>query len=93
MGDLPQYFKFVRWMLTSSLKVIYYFVQDDLQRRILRTLNLNASLVSQICRRLQDVCSLDMQTRPIIPFGGPGVVVKCDESKFNHKAKVNVIQK
>ena len=92
MGDLPQYFKFDRWMLTS-LKVIYYFVQDDSQRRILRTLNLNATLVSQICRRLQDVCSLDLQRRPIIPFGGPGVVVKCDESKFNHKAKVNVIQK
>ena len=70
MGDLPQYLKFVRWMLTSSLKVIYYFVQDDSQRRILRTLNLNASLVSQICRRLQDVCSLDLQTRPIIPWPG-----------------------
>ena len=23
MGDLPQYFKFVRWMLTSSLKSIH----------------------------------------------------------------------
>lgn len=75
--------------LLTLLKIIYYFVQDDSQRRILRTLNLNASLVSQICRRLQDVCSLDLQTRPIIPFGGPGVVVKCDESKFNHKAKYN----
>ena len=70
--------------------VIYYYVQNDSQRRILRTLNLHASLVSQVCRRLQDVCSLDLQTRT---FGGPGVVVKCDESKFNHKVKVNVIQK
>ena len=77
--------------LLTLLKIIYYFVQDDSQRRILRTLNLNASLVSQICRRLQDVCFLDLQTRPVIPFGGPGAVVKCDESKFNHKAKVNVM--
>ena len=23
LGDLPQYFKFVRWMLTSSLKSFY----------------------------------------------------------------------
>ena len=78
--------------LLTLLKIIYYFVQDDSQRRILRTLNLNASLVSQICRRLQDVCFLDLQTRPVIPFGGPGAVVKCDENKLNHKGKVNVIQ-
>lgn len=36
---------------------------------------------------------MDLQTRPIIPFGGPGAVVKCDESKFNYKAKVSAIQK
>ena len=75
------------------LKVIYYFIPDDSQRRILQTLNLRASLVSRICRRLQDVCSMDLQIRPIIPFGGPGTVVKCDESKLNHKAKVRAMQK
>ena len=36
---------------------------------------------------------MDLQNRPIIPFGGPGVVVKCDGSKFNHKAKVSPMQK
>ena len=50
---------------------------------------MNASIISRICRRLQDVCSVDLQNRPVTPFGGHGVVVKCDESKFNHKAKVN----
>ena len=35
------------------------------------------------------VCSRDLQERPIIPFGGPGTIEKCDESKFNHKAKVS----
>ena len=79
-------------LLVTLLKVIYYFSQDDSQRRILQTLNLRGSLVSQICRRLQDVCSMDLQTRPIIPFGGPGAVVKCDKSKFNHKAKVSAIK-
>ena len=39
------------------------------------------------------MCSIDLQTRPIIPFGGPGAVVNCDESKFNHKAKVSAMQK
>ena len=52
------------------------------------SLNLTRKLVSQICRLLQDLCSRDLEERPFIPFGGPGVVVKCDESKFNHKAKV-----
>ena len=46
------------------------------------------SLVSKIFRRLQDVCSVDLQNRPFIPFGGPGTVAKCDESKFNHRPKV-----
>ena len=49
---------------------------------------LSTSLVSSIYRQLQDVCSRDLQERPIIPFGGPGTVAKCDESKFNHKPKV-----
>ena len=33
----------------------------------------------------------DLEYNPITPFGGPGIVVKCDESKFNHKAKVSNI--
>ena len=53
-------------------------------------LNLKRNLVSQIYRRLQDLCSEDLENTPIVPFGGPGAVLKCDESKFNHKAKVKV---
>ena len=74
--------------LATLLKIIYYFVLDDSQRRTSRVLEVNAGLVSQIYRRLQRVCSEDLQIRPITPFGGPGSVAKCDESKFNHKAKV-----
>ena len=49
---------------------------------------MNQGLVSRIFRRLQDVCSMDLVERPVIPIGGPGAAVKCDETKFNHKAKV-----
>ena len=75
--------------LATLLKAIYYFTQDDAQHRMVRALGINASLTSKICRRLQNVCSVDLQNRPFIPFGGPGTVAKCDESKFNHKPKVN----
>lgn len=33
--------------------------------------------------------SIDLEYNPIISFAGPGIVVKRDESKFNHKAKVS----
>lgn len=74
--------------LATLLKTIYYFTHDDPQHRMVRALGINASLTSKICRRLQDICSVDLQNRPFIPFGGPGTVAKCDESKFNHKPKV-----
>ena len=78
--------------LATLLKVIYYFTQDDPQQRMVRAVGINTSLTSKICRRLQDVCSVDLQIRPFIPFGGPGTVAKCDESKFNHKPKVKLVK-
>ena len=84
----PAFPFFPRSALGTLLRVIFYFTHNDSQIRISRILNLNPKLVSHIFRRLQDLCSLDLQERPVIPFGAPGVVVRCDESKFNHKAKV-----
>lgn len=78
--------------LATLLKTIYYFTHDDPQHRMVRALGINASLTSKICRRLQDICSVDLQNRPFIPFGGPGTVAKCDESKFNHKLKIKVVK-
>ena len=67
---------------------MYYFVCDDSQKKTARRFRVSTGLVSEIFRRLQDVCTRDLDERPIIPFGDPGVVVKCDESKFHHKAKI-----
>ncbi|PFX25804.1 hypothetical protein AWC38_SpisGene9561 [Stylophora pistillata] len=75
--------------LGKLLLAIHHFVYEDSQRQTARRLNLNPGLASKIYRRLQDVCSRDLDERPFIPFGGPGAAVKCDESKFNHKAKFN----
>ena len=40
---------------------------------------------------LRYYCGRDMEQRLVTPFGGPNCVVKCDESHFNHKAKVIII--
>ncbi|CAH3026502.1 unnamed protein product, partial [Porites evermanni] len=73
--------------LGTFLLSIYYFIPDDSQRITARRLDVNHGLISNIFKRLQDVCSRDLADRPIIPFGSPGSDVKCDEGKFNHKAK------
>ena len=80
--------EFSKVPIATLLLAIFYFTQDDPQQRIVRALGINASLVSKIVRRLQDVCSVDLLNRPVVPFGGPGCVAKCDESKFTHRAKV-----
>ena len=50
-------------------------------------LSLSENLVCRVFRSLEDICSTDIERNPFIPFPGTAVV-KCDESKFNHKAKV-----
>lgn len=72
----------------TLLRVMFSFVHEESQRRIAETMDLNRNIVSRIYRRLQDLCSEDLESRSFLPFGGPGAVIKCDESKFNHKAKV-----
>ena len=82
--------EFPKVALGKLLLAIYYFLQDDPQHRAARALDFKPPLVSKIFRRLQDVCSVDLENRPFIPFGGPGTAAKCDESKFNHRPKVNM---
>lgn len=80
--------EFPKVPLATLLFVMYNFATEDSQIRTARTLDLTPGLVSKIFRVLQDVCSRDIADRPITPFGGAGAVLKCNESKFNHKAKV-----
>ena len=51
-------------------------------------LEINPSAISWIFQLFRDNCTWDLQQQPVIPFGVP-FVAKVDESKFNHKAKVN----
>ncbi|XP_015774594.1 PREDICTED: uncharacterized protein LOC107352797 [Acropora digitifera] len=51
-------------------------------------MSLSENLVCRVFRSLEDICSADIERNPFIPFPGTAVV-KCDESKFNHKAKYN----
>lgn len=37
------------------------------------------------------MCFRDLDERFFVLFGGLGVVVKCDESKFNYKVKVRLL--
>lgn len=79
---------FPKISLGKLLLSIYFYVEDDSQKSTARKLGLSKDVTSKIYRKLEDVCSVDLEHQPIIPFGGPGHVVKLDESKFNHKAKV-----
>ena len=71
------------------MMILYFWSIDE--TRTLRMMTMNRNLVCTIFRRLEGVCSQDITNNPFIPFGGPALV-KCDESKLNHVAKVSVKQ-
>ena len=72
--------------------LIYFWSMDEGRKQTARMLSINNNLVCQVFRSLEDACSVDVAHNPFIPFGGTAVV-KCDESKFNHKAKVSIKSK
>ena len=79
--------------LGTLLLAIYHFDSEDSWRQTVQRLNLKPGMVSKIYQWLRDVCSRDLDERPFTPFGRPRTAVKCDESKFNHKAKVRTLNK
>ena len=64
---------------------------DMSQQKTARMLSMNNNLVCKRFQSLEDVCSLDIDN-PFVPFGG-AAVIKCNESKFNHGAKVKRIMR
>ena len=69
--------------------MIYFWSMDQTRKSTARMMSINNNLVCTVFRSLEDACSSDIATNPFTPFGGTAVV-KCDESKFNHKAKVSL---
>lgn len=79
--------KYPKIPLGELIVLIYFWSQDEQRRRAARMMSLSENLVCRVFRSLEDICSADIERNPFIPFPGTAVV-KCDESKFNHKAKV-----
>ena len=68
--------------------MMYFWSMDQSRKQTLCMMNVNNNLVCQVFQSLQDICSADIARNPFIPFGGRSMV-KCNESNFNHKAKVS----
>ena len=73
------------------MMILYFWSIDETRTRTSRMMTMNRNLVCAIFRRLEGVCSQDITNNPFIPFSGPALV-KCDKSKFYHKAKVSIKQ-
>ena len=67
---------------------IYLWSIDQSRKQTARMLGLSNNAIGRVFRCLEDICSIDIGRNQIIPFAGR-CLVKCDESKFNHKPKVS----
>ena len=71
--------------------MVYFWAQENRRKSTATAISLSGKVVAKFFKLLNDVCSHEIkQYSPFIPFGGPGCIVQCDESKFNHKAKVSL---
>ena len=82
--------KFPKLPLGQLIMLIYFWSVDLSCKKTLQMLAIANNLVCKVFHALEDICSMDLATNPFLPFPvGGAAVLKCDESKFNHKAKVN----
>ena len=81
--------EFPRLPLGKILLCMYLWSVRELRTTAATMLCLTKNTVGNIYALLRHYCGRDLQDRPVIPFGGRVYVVKCDESQFKHKSKVN----
>ena len=70
------------------LSAIYLWSMHELRATAARMLDMTKNAIGNVYALLRHYCGEDLRDRPIIPIDGRTFVVKCDESKFNHKPKV-----
>ncbi|CAH3171112.1 unnamed protein product, partial [Porites lobata] len=70
LGSNSFFEEFPRISLGKILLCIYFFLEDDSQKSASRKIGLTKEKTSQIYRKLEDVCSVDLEYNPIIPFAG-----------------------
>ena len=81
--------QFQKIPLGDAMLAIYFWAEGHSRKQTASSLGLSNNVVSRLYRVLEDVCSNEIEKySPFLPFGGPGCIVQCDESKFNHKQKV-----
>ena len=71
------------------MMLIYLWSTDLSRKQTASMMKVSNNLGCPVFHRLEKVCSVDIGRNPVIPFGGR-CLVKCDESKLNHKAKVSI---
>ena len=81
--------KFPRLPVGKILLCMYLWSVRELRTTAATMLGLTKNTVGNVYALLRHYCGRDLQDRPVIPFGGRVYVVKCDESQFKHKSKVN----
>ena len=85
--------EFPRVSLGKILLTIFLWSRRELRSTVAEYLSLSKKTVGKIYTVLRCYCGRDLHDRPVIPFGGPLYVVKCDESQFAHKSKVQLYYK
>ena len=79
--------KYPKIPIRELIVLVYFWSQDEQHRRAARMMSLSENLVCRVFMSLEDICSADIEGKTFIPFPR-AAVVKCDASKFNHKAEV-----
>ncbi|KAK2557080.1 hypothetical protein P5673_020958 [Acropora cervicornis] len=86
--DQQLFEQFPKVLLSKLLMMIYLWLTDLSRRQTANTMKSNNNLMCRVFRRLEEVCSIEIEKKRILPFSGR-CLIKCNESKFNHKAKYN----